>query len=317
MGHTCSIWLHDPLGRQPERPAVIRRRIVEEFVAVAAPAFKGFDEWYGADVVVATGWETAYPVMLLEGCHARAYLIHDHEPEFFATSAYALWADRTYSFDLFPICGGAWLPELLEERYGRRPLWFRFGVDHDVYRPLAVKRRKDTVLFYSRDATPRRAVPLGLLALDELARRRPDVRIVLFGDVDRADTSFPHTDLGIVPPPELARHYAEATVGVCLSMTNYSLIPQEMMACGLPCVDLAGRSPEAVFGRDGPVELAEPDPIALADAIEALLGDELRWQRRSEAGLAFAADASWDGAAEQVEAGLRAALREREPAPTG
>ena len=35
---------------------------------------------------------------------------------------------------------------------------------------------------------------------------------------------------------------------MCMSLTNYSLIPQEMMACGLPCVDLAGRSPEAVFG---------------------------------------------------------------------
>jgi glycosyltransferase involved in cell wall biosynthesis len=89
-----------------------------------------------------------------------------------------------------------------------------------------------------------------------------------------------------------------------------------MMACGLPCVDLAGRSPEAVFGRDGPVQLAEPDPIALADAIEALLSDELLWRRRSEAGLAFAADASWDTAAAQVEAALRAALREREPAPS-
>jgi glycosyltransferase involved in cell wall biosynthesis len=81
-------------------------------------------------------------------------------------------------------------------------------------------------------------------------------------------------------------------------------------------VDLAGRSPEAAFGRDGPAELAEPDPIALADAIEALLDDEQRWRRRSEAGLAFVADASWDTAAQQVEAGLRAALREREPQPS-
>jgi O-antigen biosynthesis protein len=291
---------------------VLRRRVVEEFAPVAAPVFKGFDDWYGADVVVATGWETAYPVMRLGGCHARVYLIHDHESEFFATSAQSLWADRTYSFDLYPIYGGAWLPRLLEERYGGRGVWFRFGVDHEVYRPLAVDRDDRTVMFYSREATPRRAVALGLLALDELWRRRPDLRIVLFGDHEPAKTTFPYEHLGVVPPRELARRYCEATVGVCLSLTNHSLIPQEMMACGLPCVDLAGRSPEAVFGRDGPVELSEPDPIAIADAIESLLDDELRWRRRSEAGLAFAADASWDAAARQVEAGLRAALRERE-----
>jgi len=316
MGHTCSIWVYDPLGRHAsEWPAVLRRRIVEEFAPLRAPVFKGFEGWYGADVVVATGWETTYPVMTLHGCRARAYLVHDHEPEFFATSAESVWAERTYSFDLFPISGSTWLRDLLEERYGRRGTWFRFGVDHDVYRPLPLERRRDTILFYSRDVTPRRAVPLGLLALDELWRRRQDVRIVLFGDHEPTDTTFPYEHLGIVGTGELARRYNEATVGLCLSLTNYSLIPQEMLACGLPCVDLAGGCPEAVFGRDGPVELAEADPLALADALEALLDDEQRWHRRSEAGLAFVADASWDLAAEQVEAGLRQALRERERVP--
>ena len=72
MGHTCSIWVYDPLGLHAhERPAVLRRRVVEEFAPLAAPVFKGFDDWYGADVVVATGWETAYPVMLPAAAAAR------------------------------------------------------------------------------------------------------------------------------------------------------------------------------------------------------------------------------------------------------
>jgi glycosyltransferase involved in cell wall biosynthesis len=138
---------------------------------------------------------------------------------------------------------------------------------------------------------------------------------VLFGDPVRAWTTFPYEHLGVASPETLARYYAEGTVGVSLSLTNYSLIPQEMMACGLPCVDLAGRSPEAVFGRDGPVELAEADPISLANAVERMLEDEQAWRRRSEAGLAFVADATWDAAASQVERGLRAALRERLTSP--
>jgi glycosyltransferase involved in cell wall biosynthesis len=315
MGHTCSVWLHDPLGWHAwEQPAVLRRRVVEEFAPVKAPVFKGFEHWYGADVVVATGWETAYPVMMLPLCRARAYLIHDHESEFFATSAQSLWAERTYSFDMFPIAGSKWLRDLIEERYGRRGTWFRFGVEHDVYRELSVERDRNTVIFYSRDTTPRRAVPLGLLALDELWRRRPGVRIVLFGDDEPTKTTFPHESLGVTSTAELAQRYNQATVGLSLSLTNYSLIPQEMMACGLSCVDVSGGSSEVAFGRDGPVELAEPDPIALADAIEALLDDEQRWRRRSQAGLAFVADASWDVAARQVEAGLLRALRERERA---
>jgi glycosyltransferase involved in cell wall biosynthesis len=95
-------------------------------------------------------------------------------------------------------------------------------------------------------------------------------------------------------------------------MTNYSLIPQEMLACGLPCVDLAGFSAETVFGADGAVELVDFDPIAVADAIERLLDDPDHWRRRSEAGQAFVAGRTWDRAAEQVELGLREALRRRE-----
>jgi O-antigen biosynthesis protein len=315
MGHTCSVWMHDPLGRHStERAAVLRRRIVEEFLPLEAPVFKGFDEWYGADVVVATGWETVFPVVLLPSCRARAYLVHDHEPEFFATSAEAIWAERTYRLDLYPISGSTWLRDLIQERYGRRGGWFRFGVAHDMYWPRPVQRRRDTVLFYARYYTARRGVPLGMLALDELSRRRPDLRIVLFGSLEPPATSFPYEFLGVASPEVLAWHYSEATVGICLSLTNYSLIPQEMMACGLPCVDLAGRCPEAVFGRDGPVEFAEFDPLAIADAAEALIADESRWARRSKAGLEFVEGATWEQAARQVESALRDALRERERA---
>jgi O-antigen biosynthesis protein len=312
MGHTCSVWVYDPENRHArERGSVLRRRIVEEFAPIAAPAFKGFGDWHGADVVVATGWETAYPTVLLPSCRARAYLIHDHEPEFFATSAQALWAERTYTLDLYPIYGGTWLRDLLSDRYGRDGQSFRFGVDHATYHPREAGPRQG-VLFYARDTTPRRAVPLGMLALDELSRRRPNLPIGLFGSDDRIDASFPYELLGLLDPPELAEHYSRAAVGLSLSLTNYSLIPQEMMACGLPCVDLAGRSSEAMFGRDGPVELADPDPVSIADAMEALLDDPERWRRRSEAGLSFVADATWERAAREVEAGLRAALRERE-----
>jgi O-antigen biosynthesis protein len=311
MGHTCSIWLHDPLGRVWERPAVLRRRIVEEFLPLDAPVFKGFDEWFGADVVVATGWETVFPVVLLRDCYARAYLIHDHEPEFFAMSAEHVWAEQTYGLGLYPISASTWLRDIVRDAYGRDGSWFRFGVDHGIYRPRRIERRRDTVMFYGRHVTPRRAVPLAMLALDELHRRRPDVRIVLFGDTDPPETTFPYEFLGVVNPEVLAWRYSEATVGLCLSLTNYSLIPQEMMACGLPCVDLAGRSPEAVFGRDGPVELAEPDPLAIAGAVESLIDDEKRWARRSNAGLAFVEGATWHRAAAQVEQGIRSALAER------
>ena len=156
LGHTCSTWVHDPgakLGRAGS--ALLRQRALEWFSPMRGPVTRGFEGWHGADVVVATGWETVYPALMLPGCHARAYLVHDHEPEFFATSAERQWAEDTYRFGLYPVCGGRWLRDLLAERYGARGSWYRFGVDSDVYRPLAEERDRDTVVFYARAALSR------------------------------------------------------------------------------------------------------------------------------------------------------------------
>jgi O-antigen biosynthesis protein len=313
LGHTVSIWLEDPEGVQrDEWPAVVRATIRSHFAPVEAPVYKGFEHWFGADVVVATGWQTVFRVMSLDGCRARAYLVHDHEIEFSGTSVERMWADATYRLGLFHIAASPWLRDVIEQQYRGRASVFDFGVDHDIYRSLDVARRRDTVVFYSRHVTPRRAVPLGLLALAEFHRRRPDVRIVTFGYGVPPPAAFPVDHVGVASQRQLAALYNEATVGLVLSMTNYSLVPQEMLACGLPCVDLAGFSAETVFGVDGPVELAAPRADAIADAIERLLSDESLWQRRSDAGRAFVADKTWTRATAQVEAGLREALRLRE-----
>jgi O-antigen biosynthesis protein len=313
MGHTCSLWVIDPFNHRPNAPpAALRREVTEFFAPVKAPVFRDLDRFYGADVVVATGWQTVYPAIQLPGCRARAYLINDHEPEFFGTSVEREWAEATYSQGLYGIAGSPWLRDLYADRYGGQAGLFEYGVDHAIYHPRPVERRRDTVVFYARYVTPRRAVVLGTLALAALHRRRPDVRIVTFGDSRPLDAPFPHEHAGVVGHDELSWMYSEATVGLCLSMTNYSLIPQEMLACGLPCVDLDRPSPRSVFGDDGPVALAAFDPEAIADEIERLLGDEREWTRRSQLGLTFVQERTWDAATAQVERELRTALRLRE-----
>ncbi len=316
MGHTCSLWVHDLFGhRAQDGAAVLRRDIVEHFAAVKAPVFKGFDDWFGADVVVATGWQTVYPALELTGCRARAYLINDHEPEFFATSVDAEWAERSYSLGLYGIAGSPWLRDVYVNRYGGTAETFQYGVDADVYMPHPIARRRDTVVAYARAVTPRRGVALAILALAELRRRRPDVRIVLFGDSSPPQAPFDYEYAGVATHEQLAWLYSEATAGLCLSLTNYSLILQEMLACGLPCVDLDRPSVRSVFGPDGPVVLADFDPYEIADGLERMLDDEAEWKRRSQLGLEFVRGHTWDAAAVEVERELRNALRAREPAP--
>ena len=311
-GHVCTVWVQDDYGAMSSTwPAVIRHDIRDLFAPFEGPVYKGFDEWHGADVVLATGWQTVHPALRLAGCHARAYLVNDHEPEFYGMSTERLLAEDSYRHDLYCIAASPWLRDLLIDRYGASAEAFQLGVDHETYRPRPVPRRRDTVVYYAREETPRRAVPSGLSGLAELHRRRPDVRIVLFGTGRRINTSFPYQHLGILTREQLSWLYSEATVGLCLSLTNFSLMPKEMLACGLPCVELAGVSGESIFGSDGPLELASLSPEDLAGAVERLLDDGDLWQRRSQAGIEFVASHTWDRATDEVEAGLRHALSMR------
>ena len=312
-GHVCSVWLHDYYGHTASvRPGRLRQDIREYFAPIEGAVYNGFDDWHGADVVIATGWETVHPVLRLPDCYARTYVVNDHEPEFYGASTEHVLAEDTYRHGLHCIAASPWLRDLLRDRYGASADSFQLGVDHDVYRPRDVPRRTDTVVYYARRSTPRRAVPIGLLALAELYRRRPGVRIVLFGTVEHLRTTFPYERVGVLGGRQLATMYSEATVGLCLSLTNFSLMPKEMLACGLPCVELAGVSAESIFGEDGPIELTSLDPMAIADAIEKLLDDRALWEQRSRAGVEFVASHTWDHAADQVEAGLRHALALRE-----
>jgi glycosyltransferase involved in cell wall biosynthesis len=312
-GHACSVWLADYHGHARDVwPAVLRHDINEFFASFEGPVYKGFDSWQGADVAIATGWQTVHATLGLDNTRARAYIVNDHEPEFYAASTEHVLAEDTYRHGLHCIAASPWLRDLLIERYGASADAFQLGVDRDTYRPLPVERRRDTIVYYARHSTPRRAVPIGLMALAELHRRRPDVRIVLFGTDKALHAAFPYEHLGVLSTPQLARLYSEATAGLCLSLTNFSLMPKEMLACGLPCVELAGVSAESIFGEDGPLDLAPLEPDTIADALERLLADRERWERRSREGLEFVASHTWDHATDEVEAGLRHALRERE-----
>lgn len=306
-GHTCSIWIDDP-GRRvkhgPERGAQDFRDWFGPFQAAVTYGFEGFT---GADVVLATGWQTLSRVLTLPAA-GRAYLVQDHEPEFFGTSVQRAYAEDSYRHDVYAITAGEWLAETMGE-YGIPATAFDLGIDGDRYRPQpSVTRRSDVVIAYARSSTPRRGVPVALAALGELHRRRPQTEAWLFGHGGPPGVDFPFRNLGVVPEAQLPAFYAEATVGLVLSMTNYSLVAQEMLSCGLPCVELDAPSVVKAFGRDGPVDFAPLDPIAIADALERLLEDPELRAARARGGATLRAERTWEHAAAQVEQGLVAAI---------
>ena len=64
---------------------------------------------------------------------------------------------------------------------------------------------------------------------------------------------------GILDAEALATLYRKCTIGFVLSGTNYSLVPNEMMACGLPVVDIDAEHTRLSYEPETAV-LAEPTP---------------------------------------------------------
>ena len=111
---------------------------------------------------------------------------------------------------------------------------------------------------------------------------------------------FPFVDHGVVTPDELNRIYNQCFAGLSLSMTNVSLVPQEMMASGcLPVVNDAehNRSALQVAGHIA-YPAAEPHALAAALMDVCSLPDFL-----SEANAASKSvqSQSWDDAGALVE----------------
>lgn len=308
-GHRVSIWIDDIAGRQAD-PETAAENFAKWFGPFEASIDYGLEEWRGADVAVATAWQTVARVRTLDATGARAYFVQDHEIEFFATSYERTFALDSYNHGFHPITAGTWLAQVMREQYGEKATAFELGIDTSVYSPdPAVARRENVVAFYARQWTQRRAVPVVLAAMAELKRRRPQTELWAFGEPGLLQIDAPVKNLGVLAPRDLRRLYSEATVGVVLSMTNYSLVAQEMIACGLPCVELDSPSSTAAFGRGGPIDLAPLEPHAIADLAFALLEDPELRDHRTSAGAELVAHRTWDAAAEQVEMGLREALK--------
>ena len=107
----------------------------------------------------------------------------------------------------------------------------------------------------------------------------------------------------------MARLYRDAQVGVVFSLTTHSLVAQEMMASGLPTVELEGANVSSALGASGElVEQAARRPDAIADAIERLLDDRAAAAAMARRARAFVEQRTWERAGDQVEAALREIL---------
>ena len=166
--------------------------------------------------------------------------------------------------------------------------YFDFPVDKKIYLPEPQIRR-DGILFFAKQDTPRRLFEVGKRLIGEICKAVPETKVEIFGSAQAQDLGMPAKNVGLLSTLEdLAAKYRAVRIGIAFSPTNPSLVPYEMMACGLPVidVDLPG-SPMYKYGKN---PLLQPAPYSLEDMCAkavSLLGDNEKWQETSDAGLNF------------------------------
>jgi glycosyltransferase involved in cell wall biosynthesis len=305
-GHSCAIFVFDPFRWNTRHAAALRQEIRDHFTPIKARVFIGLDDFDSADVAVATNWWTAYPVRDLPRCREKVYLVQDHEPSFYPASAEALWAEATYRMGYRCVAYTPWLADLLRDQYGLEVSELDCGTDLETYTFAGPKERESgLVVVYARRETPRRAVELAFAGLATLIERRPGVRVVLYGSPLPQTVPFPCRNLGVVPPRDLAALYHRASVGVVFSLTNMSLVTQEMMASGLPVVELDGENVRSVLGTPGDLaRLAAATPDAIADGVEGILEDPEGAARMAGRARAFVELRTWSHACDELEQAL-------------
>ncbi|MBZ0104054.1 MAG: glycosyltransferase family 4 protein [Sulfuricella denitrificans] len=295
--------------RYPDGEAA-RAVIIKHFVPLAASVEIGEETLLPAEFTMATSWTTAYTVRRFGRTLHKLYFIQDMEPWFTARGSEYVFAEATYNFGFTGITAGDWLAGLMKEKYGMRAYPFGFSCEHEMYhaRPRQPGPRK--VFFYARHVTPRRGFELGMLALKRVHELLPDVEFLLAGwDMSAYEIPFPHVDAGVAALDDLPGLYAQCDVALVISLTNLSLLPLEIMACGCPVVSNHGPNVEWLLKDRENAILAAPLPEALAEALIEMLENRSLNEQITRNGLDFVSRTSWDTEALRVS-GYLEAIRE-------
>jgi hypothetical protein len=261
-GHRCVLYVYDAQHESVADYAALIRRWWPRVQAEVRPVSAGMR---GMDAYVATAWTTAHVLATRpEIGGERFYLVQDFEPWFYPRGTAAELAEDTYRFGFHTITIGHMLAAELKDRYGYESTVAEFGCDTDVY-TVTDPEPRDGVVFYAKPGVARRGYELGVMALEHLARLRPDIPIHTFGIRARALPFKAHVHAHL-DTASLNRLYNRCAVGLSLSFSNISLIPFELLAAGVVPVmnDFAGL--RANLSNEH-VVWSRATPRALADAI--------------------------------------------------
>lgn len=284
-GYDCDIYVEDD---NVSTAQMVKDKINEYYEPCDAGVYVGIRMRKDYDIVFATGWQIVEFVRNVPA-HHKAYFIQDFEPWFFPMGDQYIITENSYRYGFMPVTIGKWLAHKMLAEYNNPVEYFDFGADLKVYKKLEHIEKENAICFVYQPEKSRRCDYIGLKALRIVKTLRPDIQIYLYGSNMPATFDFECQNLNIIPIEKCNELYNKCKVGVCMSASNPSRIPFEMMAAGLPVVEL--HKENNIYDMpDGGVLLARTTPEAIASAIIYLVDHPEEREKMSQFGLDYMKD---------------------------
>lgn len=270
-GHDCFLYI-EGMGERSRAEEEVKKKYGYHFENV----FYGWESFTQVDLIVATIWYSASVVRDIPMNCAKAYLVQDNESLFYPVGYEYMMVENSYQYGLIHITVGHWLTNFLRQKYLVQSYSLGFSADSKIYKVLDGIKKIRAICFIYQPDKPRRCSRLGIEALRLVKHLDPDVEIYLYGssqDCAQRDITFDHFNLGLISEQECCELYNRCSIGLCLSASNPSRIPFEMMSSGLPVVELWRENCLYDFSAQA-MSLSEQTPESLAFNILRLLNNQ-------------------------------------------
>ncbi len=278
------------------------------------------------DVVVATWWSTAKPVLALSPAKgAKMYFIQHDERELCGAGAAV---SDTWNLPLRKLVVAQWLEPVLRETGVTDPVEV---VPNTVsleqfFAPPRGKQPLPTVGFVYVDHRSK-GCDIAIEAIRLARKTCPDLEVRTFGrDLEYANLPLPR-DATFTRSPELAAMrdiYASCDVWLQPSRSEGFGLPMlEAMACRTPVIGTpAGAAPDVLpdnaasggVGHGGGVLVPAEDPAAMAAEILRVTGlEQAAWRDLSDRALRTVTGYTWGEATDKLESSMQRAVTAENP----
>lgn len=248
-----------------------------------------------SDINIWTSWYSIYFMIIHNNTKKKIYFVQDFEPWFYEKNSKYIFAENTYRFPLKAITAWKYLNLVLKRDYSMICDYYDLWYDEKIYfnKKINFNNKKKRILFYARHVTWRRWFELWIIALSILKRKYPDIEIWFIWWEIYPKIPFEFVNYGILNHNQLSELYNDSIIWVSFSLTNYSLLPCEMMACWLPVVEIKWENTTTVFNNWEWIILSEPNPYDIYENIIKLMTNYNFYNEVQEKWYEFVKDKKW------------------------